>query len=388
MIKKAGIYDPYLDTLGGGERYCLTVVEMLLQQGYQVDIFWSGDQNLLTKAQERFNLNLQDARFVADIFDVVPQKIDCVEDVSSLNIITKHHLTSGYAHKIKSLINKVKITRQYDLFFYISDWSVPLLFSKNNLLHVQVPFVQENSVFQNVANRLKTMFHRRIICNSQFTKNFASARFGSKCITVYPPVDVEKFHSSSQKENIILSVGRFDNLLNSKKQDILIDAFKKLHTQHPDWKLVLAGGSFDTPEKNSYLNHLHTLTGKLPVTFIINPDFKDLADIYSRSKIYWHAAGYGVDETLHPENTEHFGIAPVEAMASGSVPLVVKKGGLPEIVQEGKTGYLWENIDDLVAKTSLLIKSPQLLKEMSADCQTRSQIFSKTKFVQNLQSLL
>ena len=33
MEKRAAIYDPYLDTLGGGERYCLTVAEILLIAG-------------------------------------------------------------------------------------------------------------------------------------------------------------------------------------------------------------------------------------------------------------------------------------------------------------------------------------------------------------------
>ena len=33
MRKQAAIYDPYLDTLGGGERYCLTIAEILLKKG-------------------------------------------------------------------------------------------------------------------------------------------------------------------------------------------------------------------------------------------------------------------------------------------------------------------------------------------------------------------
>ncbi len=30
---KAAIYDPYLDTLGGGEKYALTVAETMLKMG-------------------------------------------------------------------------------------------------------------------------------------------------------------------------------------------------------------------------------------------------------------------------------------------------------------------------------------------------------------------
>jgi glycosyltransferase involved in cell wall biosynthesis len=389
MIKKAAIYDPYLDTLGGGERYCLTVAEFLLKNNYSVDLFWSGDSNLIAKAQQRFNLNLSQVNLVPDIFNIIPQRIDCVEDTASLiKISERHQPHSSPYEKILSLLKKIQITRNYDLFFYISDWSVPFLFSKNNLLHVQLPLVLKNSFKETLLNKIKIHFYHRIICNSRFTQNFAKSFFGDKCQIVYPPVDIEKFNPDGKKENIILSVGRFDNLLNSKKQDVMIKAFQKLSPSYPGWKLILAGGSLDSPDKNSYLHHLKKLASGFPVEFVINPDFQKLSEIYASSKIYWHAAGFDVDENLHPESTEHFGIAPVEAMASGLVPLVVAKGGLPEIVDEGKNGYLWQNIDDLITKTNLLINSPKLLKEISAAAIVKSQEFSKLKFEENFTSLL
>lgn len=389
MIKKAAIYDPYLDTLGGGERYCLTVAEILLQNGYSVDLFWSGDPDLITKAQQRFNLDLSQINLVKDIFNIIPQRIDCVEDTESLiKISERHQLKTNFYKTTLSIFNKFKITKNYDLFFYISDWSVPFLFSKNNLLHVQLPLILKNNLKETILNKIKLYFYNRIVCNSQFTQNFAEKYFGKKCQIIYPPVDVEKFNSNGKKNNYILSVGRFDNLLNSKKQDIMIEAFKKLSVSHSNWKLILAGGSLDSPDKNSYLLHLKKLAIGFPIEFVINPDFTKLSDIYASSKIYWHAAGFEVDENLHPESTEHFGIAPVEAMASGLVPLVIAKGGLPEIVDEGKDGYLWQNIDDLITKTNLLIDSPQLLKDISSAAVIKSRKFSKEKFAENLIPLL
>lgn len=68
MPLKVGIYDPYLDTLGGGERYMLTIAEILLKHNYQVDIFWSKDKDLIDKAQDRFALNLENLNLVPDIF--------------------------------------------------------------------------------------------------------------------------------------------------------------------------------------------------------------------------------------------------------------------------------------------------------------------------------
>ena len=390
MSLKAAIYDPYLDTLGGGERYCLSVAEILLKNSYQVDIFWSGKQDIVSLAEKRFDLHLNGINCLPDIFGLSHQKIDLIEG----NIIDSLHsqpiLKSNIFQKIKKFINKYLILSKYDLIFYLSDGSVPFLFSKKNFLHVQVPFILKETIKDKILNIIKTKSINKVICNSQFTSKFLNNFPKSKVTVLYPPVDVENFTSSDKKENYILSVGRFDNILNAKKQDVLIEAFKKIcqNNANFDWKLILMGGSHDLPENNHYLQHLQHLTNDFPIEFVVNPDFDKLKQIYSEAKIYWHAAGYGVDEFLHPEETEHFGMTVVEAMDSGAVPLVVAKGGLTEIVTDSQNGYLWQTIEELVAKTQLLLASPQTLKELSEKARESSQSFSKQIFEAKLLDLI
>lgn len=388
---KAGVYDPYLDTLGGGERYCLSVVEVLLKNNYNVDIFWSGDQDILPKAEKRFGLELSAANLVPDIFQEHPHQIECVENQEILSSIASRRFTSDdRITKIKKIVNKIKITRQYDVFFYISDWSIPFLFSHNNLLHIQLPLAKSIPLSQKIINKIKLYNYNKILCNSEFTLNVAKPRLGSKCTVLYPPVDTKQFNPSGPKENIILSVGRFDTLFNSKKQEVLIEAFKKMYDQKNilGWKLVLAGGVLNHMEENSFLIRLKEMASGYPIEFQINPDFTILKSIYESSKIYWHAAGYNVDEDLHPENTEHFGIAPVEAMASGAVPILVKKGGLGEIVTDGVSGYLWNTTEELVAKTQLLIGSPETMSQISQKSIEVASKYSKESFENNFKSIL
>jgi len=377
---KAGIYDPYLDTLGGGERYILTVAEILLKNGYQVDLFWNGDQSLLAKAKDRFSLELDGLNFVPDIFGLTPKNIDLIEDNEVLSKMAKNFQTRvSFFKKIKKFTTNFQTTRNYDLFFYLSDGSLPLLFSKHNLLHAQVPFNLNLTARDKILNFLKIKFFKEIVCNSKFTAKIIDQLYNKRSIVIYPPVDINKF-SKSDQTNTILSVGRFDNVLNAKRQDILINAFSKLSKTNPKWKLILAGGSLETPNKNNYLQYLKSLAKNLPVEFIVNPPFSDLRTLYSHSKIYWHAAGYGVDQNLHPEETEHFGIAVVEAMASGAVPLVVNRGGLPEIVTDNQNGFLWKDIDDLVSKTNLLITSPEMYSKFSRNAVQSVSLFSKAEF--------
>ena len=64
---RIGIYDPYLNTLGGGERYVLTAAECLSKK-HQVEVFWE-DTQILVKAERRFNLDLGKIRLANNIFD-------------------------------------------------------------------------------------------------------------------------------------------------------------------------------------------------------------------------------------------------------------------------------------------------------------------------------
>ena len=391
MVKRAAIYDPYLDTLGGGERYCLTVAEILLKHGYQVDLFWSGNQDLIEKAKQRFSLNLDGLNLVKDIFQIKPKQIDLFEEKQNLfKVINRSLNPQKINQKIVSFINKLKITSKYNVFFYLGDGSIPLLLGKQNFLHVQVPFLNRKTNLNNLISRSKLLSFSKIIYNSQFTAQFYQDYLPSKETILYPPVDIDKFESSKDKENIILSVGRFDNVLNAKKQDVLIDAFKVLCEKEviKDWKLILAGGSLIDPTQNSYLKYLEEKSRKLPIEFIINPSFEKLKEIYSKSKIYWHAAGFGVDQNNHPENTEHFGMTVVEGMASGLVPVVVAKGGIPEIISDGVDGYLWSQVDELIFKTKSLIDLPQDLEKMSQKALIKCQKFSKSNFEKEFLALI
>jgi len=383
MVKQAAIYDPYLDTLGGGERYTLTVAEILLKNGYHVDLFWSGDSSIIEKAEKRFSLDLSGLNVVSDIFEIKPRKLEFLEENDNLLRFINRAINPHRIHfKFKNLFKKIRNTRKYDVLFYVGDGSTPFLFAKKNFLHIQVPFVFNRQFIHKIIDKSKLRLISNVVCNSEFTAKFQKNIYKNKVLVLYPPVDIDKFTADSKKENIILSVGRFDNILNAKKQEILIEAFKSLINDEKiaNWKLVLAGGSLSDPSKNSYLQYLQKMAKKLPISFMVNPSFQELQDIYSKSKIYWHAAGFGVDENTHPENTEHFGITVVEAMSSGLVPVVIAKGGIPEIVEDGVDGFLWSSQEELILKTKNLINNPQTIENMSKQSVLNCQKFSKENF--------
>lgn len=351
---RVGIFSPYLDSPGGGERYTLTLAEHLSRQGHLVHLFWD-DKDVGKMLGERFNLDLG--------------KIEFIEDIFSSN---------------KNVPQKWQITRKYDLIFYLSDGSIPFLFAKKNILHFQVPFTGVNG--RSILNKLKLTKFSHIICNSHFTKKYIDQEYGIKSQVIYPPVAVEDF-KPGKKENKILSVGRFTQALHAKKQHVLIEVFKKNSKQDlKNWRLILAGGALR--EDEGYVNALKESSRGYPIEVKVNIKFAELKKDYSQAKIYWHATGFGEDEEDYPERMEHFGMTVVEAMASGCVPVVIGKGGTPEIVNDGKNGFLWQTKKELEEFTLRLIKSQKLWQKLSTQTIKDSQKFSKKVFCQKFNEII
>ncbi len=346
---KVGMFSPYLDTMGGGERYFLTAAEFFLKRGDKVDIFWSGDRNP-EKIKIRFSLNLIGANFKNDIF-----------------------FTPG------SRLRKFLITAQYDLLFFLSDGSIPLSFAPKTIIHFQVPFTNAPN---NLLTKLK-LSRSIAVCNSLFTKKYIDQTFGIDSKVIYPPVDIGNF-KPGKKENIILAVGRFFAPSHPKKQEILIETFKKISPKIPKWSLVLIGGA----TLGTKINDLKNKSRGCPIKIITDASVNELKNYYGRAKLFWHAAGYGEDLETQPDRAEHFGITAVEAMAAGCVPVVFSGGGQREIVEKEKTGCLWNNLEELEIDTLGLINNRGILNKMSKKAVLRARDFSKEKFFAAMEQIV
>jgi glycosyltransferase involved in cell wall biosynthesis len=237
-----------------------------------------------------------------------------------------------------------------------------------------------------LANKIKLKNINHIVCNSKFTKKFIDKEYGVDSKVIYPPVDVDSFKTRG-KENIILTVGRFSKLLQAKRQDILIEAFKKMVDNGlKGWKFQLAG-STDVGGWE-YLAALKSLAGDYPIEFYENCSFDILKNLYSKAKIFWYAGGYGIDEEKEPEKVEHFGITVVEAMAAGCIPFVCPKGGLKETVKDKKTGFYYQNLAQLQSFTQKLILDSQKTENMAKEVVKSSYQFGKNAFCEKFKEIL
>ena len=347
---KFAFYSPYLDTFGGGERYILTIASHL-SQNHLVDIFWD-DPNIKPSLSRFLKIDLTKTRFVKNIFK-------------------------------EKLIQKVVATFGYNTIFVLSDGSVPVSFAAKNILHFQVPFNFPTADFK---TKLKLKRYQHVICNSYFTKQFIDKSFGVDSKVIYPPVDIKSI-KPGQKENIILSVGRFSpDQLHPKKQEILIEVFREVYKKLSSWRLILVGQV--RKEDKKYLRNLKRMARGHAIKILENYPVDKLRKLYSSASIYWHATGFGDDEIKNPEKMEHFGISTVEAQAAGCVPIVISKGGQKEIVDEGKNGLLWNTKSELLESTTDIINNPPKMQKLSKEAVKNARRFSQEIFLREYEKIL
>lgn len=152
------------------------------------------------------------------------------------------------------------------------------------------------------------------IANSECVAKRIKKIYGKDSLVIYPPVDVERFKISPIKEDYYITAGR---LVPYKRVDIIVEAFTKIKEK----RLLIIG---DGPE-------LKRLKKVAPsnIEFLGYLEREKLIQYLSRARAFIFAA------------EEDFGIAPVEAQASGIPVISYRGGGAIESVIDGVTGIFF-----------------------------------------------
>lgn len=341
-VKKVGLYNPYLDTLGGGEKHILSILEVFAEQGFEVNIFW--DKNLTNEIKKSFSFRCIDTwKWLPNVF----------KHRSIGNRILRLPFDSwfDYAHRSPRVAqDDPRVT--FDYFFYVTDGSYFFSSAKKNFIYAMIP---DKRLYQlSFLNRLK-LSNFKFITHSFFVRNWLK-KWDLTAEVIYPYLNDDLINmnfAKLKKEKIILSVGRFFKHLHAKRQDIIIKSFKKLQLKYQsfkDFKLYLVGGLKE--EDKAFFNKLKLMAqDNKNIIFLPNASYKILIEYYKKAMFYWHTAGYRVDENKNPERVEHLGIAPLEAMASGCITFCHNSGGPKEIINNGVNGFLYKSLTELIDKT-------------------------------------
>lgn len=364
-MARVAFYDPYLDVLGGGEKYLLTILEEVARgAGGPVLVLSPGRPE--PEQWRRLNLEI-DARRLR--------------------------------WRRASQLSAMPLSAGADLLVTLTNHFPPLSLARRSAVIVQYPFASvhgehgERGVHGAVrwferTRRLRS--YDSVLCYSEHVAAAIRERLNiDDPIVIAPPVDLPDHAPTAPKDHLVLAVGRFFPAAdaNNKKHEVLIEAWRELQTRGraPGWELHLAGGVHADPESTAHLQRLRERARGLAIAFHPDASPEALRDLYQRSALFWHAAGFG--ET-RPERHEHFGITTVEGMAHGCVPVVIGLGGQREIVTDGVNGRLWGSVAELVAITSELIADSEQTERLRRAAARDASQYGKGRFIERIKATI
>jgi len=176
---------------------------------------------------------------------------------------------------------------------------------------------------------------------------------------------------------IILTVGRWDSAERYKGADTLISAVPLLVKALPETHLVLVGDGNDRAR-------LEQLACDLGIS-------KHVSFLYGLTPEQLFASYANCDVFALPSKGEGFGLVFLEAMAHGKPVVGGAHGGIPDIVEDGATGFLVPhgNIERLAQALESVFTDPALAAEMGARGKERlARIFSFAQFQERLTQIL
>jgi len=179
----------------------------------------------------------------------------------------------------------------------------------------------------------------------------------------------------------ILTIGRFNWRGHKKNQDLLLEAFEDILDLLPKgWRFVLLGKLNDQPDNVQHFQALRRRCRRLPVAFEVDVSEQRKRELLGRASLFWHGTGLGKEEPAEAAEMEHFGIAVVEAMQAGAVPLCYHRGGPKEIVEHGQSGFVYRDVEELKAFTLALVARQGFQNSMRARAMERAARFTRSEF--------
>lgn len=367
---KACVVHNTLNSVGGGERVCLAVIEALKEIGYNVTLVtveptdWIKVESMIGAGSIiRPDEEEPIAPFRVRSFGIYMRLLTFLKllDKSKWSLIVNTH---GDVLPISSDI----IYMHYPTFALLRETPVNLKYQKS--LFWRVYFTPYEAIQGMLAKRMKC---RVLLTNSEYSADAIRRHTGVNAMILYPPVEIEDFLKVSditEREDIVVLCGRFSP---EKNYELALDIAQEL--PHIDFKII---GASSGKISQAYFNKLRKIIEEKRlknVELLRDVPRSRQIGIYSKSKVF-----------LHTMIGEHFGIAIVESMAAGLVPVVHRSGGAwNDIIFKGKYGFGFSTRDEVVEVLSKAIKGYQRFSKIAVE---RAKKFSKTKFKEEFKKIV
>ncbi len=378
--KKIGLYiHDVLFNRGGTEAYTIRMAAALAEICPKAELYFvteyyapsdlKGDESFCELMKERYGVHFDSA-----LVHVKPVR-------------------AGKKDRLSGLLLRKKIedaSRGFDLFFYCSRGNISFK-ARCNVAIIHFPIEPgeylsgaslPTLLIRRRRNRLFTNSFDAYLPNSAFTKGHLEQLWPKihpdKIMLLYPPIAPVP-DLGLPKEKLILACSRIDA---DKKLELLVDAYRGSDFLRGNYRLAIAGNN--AIDSVDYWKWLRGYAEGANIEFYPNASWDKIVELYNRAEVFWHCKGFGEED---PYMMEHFGMTTVEAMGAGCIPVVINKGGQAEIVTEG-SGFKWDTLQELVARTEELARDPGLRERMSRAARERAAYFYTDEFRERLRAIL
>jgi glycosyltransferase involved in cell wall biosynthesis len=385
---RVGIFDHLSLRLGGSQLVVAWIASILSRQA-EVELIHCGRAYRVATLAKAFGVELSRVR--ERVLDGVPQT---------------------FARSLRADVLEERrfdrtLTEGYDLFIYSGHGVPPYSWAARAMAYCHFPFEASPALSAQSDPRwshrippdrwvrihlYRHRWRRRlsgysdVIGNSQFTAGWIERLWGVRAQVVYPPVTAAA--PSGLREKAIVSLGRFVRS-DRKSAAAQIEAFARVRGSLGEgWRLIMMGFCADLPDDQESLERLRKLASGLPVVFLVNAPRQEIMTHLATAKLFWHTAGLGDLGSTEPRYREHFGIATVEAMQLGCVPIVPAGGGQSEIVEHGISGFVCGGFEALERHTVELAADGARWDAMSQAAVKRGGAFGPDVFERRLATLL
>ncbi len=220
------------------------------------------------------------------------------------------------------------------------------------------------SLLGRIMMHASTILSNIVFTNSRFTASLLPSLSGRKQRVLYPSVDPRLGVAglSGQKTgHRVLFVGR---LVRRKGVDDLIDAFRSISEDFPDWHLEIVG---DGPERKRLERLVADLGLGERVEFFGSLRGRALYDRYELCDVV------AMPSKRLRDDVEGFGTVFLEAGIFGKPSVGTFSGGIPESIVNGETGILVREGDARQLGTALgsLLSDPELRLRMGRNARER-----------------
>jgi len=355
-LAKFLVVHPYLDVYGGGERVCHSVIKTLIAHGQNVE--------LLT-------FDFEANRYREIVGEEFPKSVVIRSLGKRIEVEPPFTIYKRRRQFIK-LLKKHRGSLEYDYLFSTQS-SAPfepvfLNKAKKNIAYVHFPEIHFDYDRARMRRKVYLWLFKKwveqgirkldvVFCNSNYTREMIERYwkpYGVKDpIVIYPPVNLDNFWCDkplSERRKRVIYVARF---IPMKRHEIM----KKLAADLPSYEFVSVGGLIEG-EKGWFNKFSENLTKNYSLK--TNLPGPNLVKMLQDSRVYAHLM-----------EGEHFGIAPIEGLASGCITLVHNSGGMKEFIPEE---FRWEKYEDLKEKILRFMESAQQISDWE---RKRKELWSK-----------